>query len=193
MGNKVNCYCCTNVGGVKPIELNGRRLELCAYCFTAVTEFVEHRKTGYAVNITWGGGKIGFTCWVSLRKFILEHNIKEVLEFGTGLSSELMIVEGIDLTSLDTLENHSKLFQEHKHYKNKAKFIHYERGNIPELGRTWPLVIVDGPNKRGPEVRAAMKYSNRFIHLHDPNLGEQSFFPNEEWKEIRFKFYGKSN
>lgn len=193
MGPKVNCYCCPAVGGYREITLHGKSFKVCGYCFTAISSFIQHRANGHAINVIWGGGKFDLGSWTTLKSFLREHKIDEVLEFGTGLSSELMVLEGIKLTSLDVLKNHSQLFQNHKLYKDKAEFIYYEPGNIPNLSRTWPLVVVDGPQRRAPEVRAAMKYSSEFIYLHDPNLGEEGFFPNEEWKEIKFKFYGKSN
>ena len=51
-------------------------------------------------------------------------------------------------------------------------------------GRKWDFVFVDGPQERSREVKVAMKVSSKYIFLHDPNFGEQSFFPNEEWVKV---------
>jgi hypothetical protein len=32
-----------------------------------------------------------------------------------------------------------------------------------------------------------MDLSNKFIFLHDPNMGEQDYFPNDEWQPIHPK------
>ena len=46
------------------------------------------------------------------------------------------------------------------------------------------MVFVDGPHERSKEVKVAMKLAKRFIYLHDPNLGEQTFFPDDNWKLV---------
>ena len=176
----------------RPVTILDKVFVLCARCAFDARTMLESRVQQLAINMTWGGGKITFGCWHFIRDLLREFGIKEVLEIGTGISSELFINEGIKLTSLDSLEYHVNQFKINKHFSRYAEFIYYKDSlHIPDLGRKWDFVFVDSPNERSNEVKYAMEISNRFIFLHDPNLGEESFFPNDQWIQVRHKLYEK--
>ena len=180
-----------------PVTLGDRKLEVCEFDFLKIQSFIDGSINGSVINILWGAGRIGWSDWYYLRGFLRENNIKEVLEFGSGLSSELFIIEGMDLVSCDILKHHIFGFQKHLAYAS-AVFIPYpDDKTLPDLearfpGRKWDFVFVDGPQERSKEVRLAMKLSKKFIFLHDPLFGEQSFFPNEEWNQVNSKLFCKA-
>jgi len=176
---------------------------LCGWCQNRVSEYIKTNISHDGINILWGCGRIGYGEWCSLRDFLREHKIKEVLEFGTGLSTELLVNEGIKVVSCDVFKPHLELFAKLIPMQGMAEFHWYpdypDTEHLPDFdklypGKKWDLVFVDGPQVRPREVKMAMKLSNKFICLHDPNLGEQSFFPNEEWKfvEGHDRYYQKT-
>ena len=201
----MNCDVCKRdqgPDGTQPLEFLGKHYNLCPFDQLEVQRFIDSRISGDIININWGGGKLAPGCWEYLREFLRENKIKEVLEFGAGLSSELFFLEGMDLVSFDVLDFHIAMLAKCSSMKasftgiNKAKFYAYEYGVPPPVkelypGRKWDFVFVDGPQERSREVKVAMEVSSKFIFLHDPNMGEQSFFPNEEWEQLSIKLFKK--
>jgi len=186
----MKCEIC-ELENAAPFTLPPKEYQLCGWCLNRVREFINTNINHSCVNIAWGCGKVGWHDWFALRDMLRTYNIREVLEIGSGLSSELMVNEGIKLVSFDFLQNHSNLLKNLSSLKNSATF-HWYDGSInlydtyyklyPD--RKWDFVFVDSPHERSTEVRLAMEISSRFIFLHDPNLGEQGFFPNEHWVSV---------
>ena len=183
-----DCQICGNKrdGRIPPLEICGETYFLCCWCMGRVNAYIHGNIHNEVINIFWGAGRIGRE-WYSIREFIRKNDIKDVLEFGTGLSTELFVVEGIPIVSFDILANHVELYKKLGAMKGRVEFYHYAHNTIPNFdilfpNRKWDLVFVDGPHERSREVRAAMKLAKRFIYLHDPNLGEQSFFPDDNWE-----------
>jgi len=174
----------------KKVCLCNKQYTLCGWCQMRVMQYIDGNITHSIINIYWGAGHICWSSWNSLRDIIRKYDIKEVLEMGIGLSSELFVNEGLELIGIDLWKEHVELYQKHLGLKSKAKFYWYpDSQHLPDFdklypGRKWDFVFVDGPQVRGDEVRLAMKLSNKFIYLHDPNMGEQGFFPNDEWKLV---------
>lgn len=172
-----------------PVKVGNEEFRLCGFDMTKVQTFIDGSIKGSVINIAWGAGRLCWSSWASIRETIRKNNIKEVLEFGTGLSSELFLNEGLELISCDILREHIKIFQKHQGYK-QATFIPYpESGELPDIealypGRKWRFIFVDGPQERSREVQLAMRLSTEFIYLHDPNMGEQTFFPDEGWAPV---------
>lgn len=176
-------------GSFKKIEIWGDEYTLCGWDAFRVKQYIDYNISHDAVNIFWGAGHISYTCWYWLRRFIRTFEIKEVLELGIGLSSEMFVAEGLKLVGFDVWPKHVKLYQEHLALKNDAIFHNYPDQTVPPVedlypGRRWDFVFVDGPQRRAHEVRVAMKLSERFIYLHDPNAGEEEFFPNDDWVQL---------
>ena len=173
--------------GLHEVTVHKQLFGLCEWCALKIRDQLECVKTSHMSNIFWGAGHISWTCWYQIREYLRRFNVTEVLEFGIGLSSELFVNEGIKVVGFDACKPHVEQYQNLLSLKNDAEFHYYEdlkRGpNVEELypGRTWDFVFVDGPQERAREVAVAMRVARKFIYLHDPNMGEQSFFPTPEW------------
>ena len=172
---------------------------LCEWCALKIQDTINATRSNHMSNIFWGAGHISWTCWFQIREYLRRHKITEILEFGIGLSSELFVNEGIKVIGFDVHKEHVETYQKLLPLKNHAVFHHYEdeRSGPPvhELypGRKWDFVFVDGPQERSREVNVAMQVARKFIYLHDPNMGEEGFFPTEEWigQETEPKFFIK--
>jgi len=192
----MKCDICGAEGIYETITVNNTKYSLCEYDLIFTERILHSRQCGEMLNIAWGDGRVNFGCWALIRDILRKNNITEVLELGAGLSSELFALEGMKLTSFDVLPNHIKLLQNLNPIKHTANFHHYEYGVAPPvkelyLNKTWDFIFVDGPQERSREVKVAMEVGTKFIFLHDPNMGEQNFFPNDQWKEVSHKLYEK--
>jgi hypothetical protein len=153
--------------------------EFCGWCRNRIDEFVKSNVNHSCINITWGCGRIAWSDAYYLGSFIRENGIREVLEFGTGLSTEIFAILGLRIVTCDVLKNHSDLFAEHQALKGIADVIWYEYGTLPDFevlypGKRWEFVFVDGPQARDLETEAAMRLSSKFITLHDPGLSKHN-------------------
>ena len=187
------CGSSVSVGEEKKIHVANKQYTLCTWCQVRVMQYIDGNITHEIINIYWGAGHVCWSTWRFLRRIIKRYNIKEVLEMGIGLSTELFVNEGLNVIGIDVLKQHVSLYQGLLPLKSKeanAVFHWYpDSQHVPNFdklypGRKWDFVFVDGPQRRANEVKLAMKLSNRFIYLHDPNLGEEGFFPNDEWKNL---------
>lgn len=188
---RVICTVCrneiTDKNGIHKVKFISDEHTLCEWCCMKFMDYARGLQTDHVSNIFWGAGHVSWTCWQTIRDFIRREKITEVLEFGIGLSSELFVNEGIKVVGFDACEPHVRAYQRLLPTANGAVFHHYEYGHdgppVERLypGRKWALVFVDGPQERSKEVEVAMRVATHFIYLHDPNLGEQGFFPNDDW------------
>ena len=170
----------------KSIVIHNKEYNLCGWDAMRVMQYIDYNVAHDAINIFWGAGHIGYSCWYSIQNILRKLGITELLEMGVGLSSEMFIAEGLKIIGFDVWKSHVELYQQHNGLKENAVFHLYEDGTTPPVeelypGRRWDFVFVDGPQRRSKEVELAMKLANKYIFLHDPNAGEESFFPNEEW------------
>jgi len=181
----MNCDICEEPiqpDSVHKITLHKKEFTLCGWDAQRVLQFIENNITHHSINIYWGVGHICWSTWGSLRVLIRQHNIKEILEIGTGLSTELFYNEGLKIVTMDSCKPHIELYKKLLSMKEQVDFHYYpDSDHLPDLdklypGKKWDFVFVDSPHERSREVKLAMKYSTKFIYLHDPNLGEQSFF-----------------
>ncbi|HUS88890.1 MAG TPA: hypothetical protein VMW91_05885 [Desulfosporosinus sp.] len=187
-----NCPVCLNdyddSETFQEFSILNNNFSMCSWCGFRVMQFVDGTIQHCVANIYWGAGRVCWSSWFGLRDIIRKYKIKEVLEMGIGLSSELFVNEGLNLIGIDILKQHVGMYQNLLPMKAAgAKFYWYpDSDHITDIesiypGRKWDFVFVDGPQERSREVKLAMRLSSRFIYLHDPNLGEQSFFPDENW------------
>jgi hypothetical protein len=149
--------------------------EICGWCQERLNQFKESNKNHSCINIAWGCGKIAWGDAYFLRDFIRENNIKEVLEFGTGLSTEIFAILGLKIVTCDTLKNHLELASKLQSLNGLADFIYYEE--LPDFeklypGKKWEFVFVDGGQGRDRETEIALTLSSKFIYLHDPGLSK---------------------
>ena len=178
------CHCETDRPEV--FKIWNEEYSLCGWDALRVKQYIDGNIAHSVINIYWGAGHICWSSWNSLRDFIRANGIKEVLEIGSGLSSEMFVAEGLSVISFDVWREHVELYKEHQGLKDKAVFHWYDDALPPPVkklypGRKWDFVFVDSPQERADEVKVAMEVSSKYIYLHDPNLGEQSFFPNDDW------------
>jgi hypothetical protein len=174
---------------VEAIDIYNRRYNLCPWCETCLGQFVDCRVNHSAINIHWGSGRVSWDDWRWLRDFVRANGIHEVLEFGTGLSTELFVNEGLEVTTCDILPYHSALFAQHPFIGQVATVLCYEEGHPPEFDRQWDFVFVDGPQERRAETLAAMRYSRRWIYCHDIPLIPTDLLPSEEWEALSDKLF----
>ncbi len=136
------------------------------------------------LNINWqGGGGFAQADWRFVMDIIRKYDVKHVLEYGCGLSTELMVAMGLDVISLETQEQFADVYR-------VAGFnvwlCDYDEG-YPDLGEAcFDLAFVDGPGEqerhdRSKSVIHAMRYCN-LIYLHDYNLGQfESLDAAKDW------------
>lgn len=199
----MKCQVCNSEEATEHFTVCGEEFNLCGFDALKTKTFTHGMVYHECININWGAGRIDYGSWTLIRDILRKNNIKEVLELGFGLSTELFVNEGMYVTGFDVHQVHVKVTQELNPIKNSVTLHHYQEVQIsdkePSTGfvraiyhnKKWDFVFVDGPHVRINEVREAMEVSNRFIFLHDPNLGEQTFFPNEQWKQVNGKLYEK--
>lgn len=167
----------------------GDNSEFCGWCDNRIQEFIRSNENHSAINITWGCGRINWNDAYAMRELVKEYDLKEVLEFGTGLSTEIWAILGMKVVSCDTLENHSKLFSELDSIKNYADILYYKSGTLPDFeklypGKKWEMVFVDGGQGRDLETEAAMKLSSKLIYLHDPGLSRFGLDLGNDWEQV---------
>jgi hypothetical protein len=134
-------------------------------------------------KILWSNRSIYKPDWLQLKKFLAEYKIKNVIEYGVGLSTELMMMEGIEVLSLETLDWWADICR--KAIGNEI--ITYQEGNIPEIDRKFDFAFVDGPQtKRTNEILHAKQHSD-IIYLHDLRPEEVKLL--DDWEVI--ENYGK--
>lgn len=132
-------------------------------------------------NIDWGAGKISRGCWLNIKRVLKEYNIRTLLEFGSGLSTELFSLEDLDeVWSLDILEPH---FEKMRAAVPGVKFIHYEKGHVPEINRKFDMVFVDGPSgDRSKELTISNEVALKVIYCHDWGRRQETVKLDGRWK-----------
>ncbi len=148
---------------------------------------IEHYKNGLLAKnkakILWGARSIHKKDWLLLKEFFKEYNIKSVLEYGVGLSTELMDLEGIEVVSLETIDWWADICRG----AIGNDVIHYKPGELPKIKRKFDMCFVDGPQtKRSFEIMHARKHSD-IIFLHDLRPEEVALL--NDWQII--SKYGK--
>lgn len=126
---------------------------------------IEHYRNGLLnkskAKILWGARSIHKKDWILLKEFFKEYKIKSVLEYGCGLSTELMGLEGIEVVSLEKIDWWADICRG----AIGNEVIHYQK--LPKIKRKFDMCFVDGPQtKRSEEILHARKYSD-IIFLHD--------------------------
>jgi hypothetical protein len=133
-----------------------------------IDQFKRSLETGYNSKILWGSRSIYRKDWIFLKRFINENRIVKVIEYGVGLSTELMYLEGCRIFCLEDLkwwaDHNRKVFKGIK----EINIIDYDIGSIPHFKELrFDLAFVDGPkDDRTETVEHAKKYSD-IIYCHD--------------------------
>lgn len=149
-----------------------------------VDKYINGLNNGKYAKILWGNRSINKIDWVHIKKFIQEYNIKTVLEYGVGLSTELMVLEGVKVVSLETLEWWTNICRK---IINK-EVIHYDSNKIPVFAKKFDMAFIDGP--KGGRVKEILhaKTISDIIYLHDPSRKNELELMND-WVEIEILNY----
>ena len=137
--------------------------------------------------ITWGDGGFQPDNWATVRDFILKHGFKTVIEYGCGVSTELLIALGMKVTSLETQAKFADI--------PRANIIVCAYGEYPELG-AFDFAFIDGPGAyefesagKTPERRLSAEHAKRHaraVYMHDGGLGQPEVFDGDPaWECIR--------
>ena len=138
-----------------------------------IDQFRRSLDTGYNSKILWGSRSIYRKDWIFLKKFISENRIKKVIEYGVGLSTELLYLEGCNIFCLEDLkwwsDHNRKVFKGIK----EINIVDYDIGSIPHFKELrFDLAFVDGPkDDRTETVEHAKKHSD-IIYCHDKRQQE---------------------
>lgn len=132
-------------------------------------------------GIGYGGFSITALDWDFIKDVMLKNNVKNVLEFGSGLSS-LFISEHAKIDSFETDPKQAEFIKQR--CRNENLIIHLWDGISCELPQqNYDLVFVDGPKGKSSvgltggigrehSIRIASEHSDRII-IHDANREEE--------------------
>ena len=144
--------------------------------------------------ILWGEGRLTRGNWLAIKKVLFDYDIKTLLEFGSGLSTELFSLEPCieRLVSCDALKWHHDRMANQKLHSSVPGFktpdvelIHYEVGNLPTFDEKFDMVFVDGPGgNRTRELVLAKELAIKVIYCHDWGRGQEEVRPDGEWEMV---------
>ena len=138
--------------------------------------------------IHWdNGGGFGPDDWRVVYRLIRDHVVRTVIEYGCGLSTELMMAVGMKVTSIETVHKYADI--------PDAVILECEYGKYPEFYKMFDLAFVDGPGayefeSKGivPERRLSAEHAKRhsnLVYMHDGGLGQEECFKDDpEWTKI---------
>jgi hypothetical protein len=138
--------------------------------------------------IIWGTGGFSPDNWAALYTLIKEFNVKTVLEYGCGVSTELMRAIGMQVVSLETLQEYADI------PNADIRLVDYY--NLPNLDRKFDLALVDGPGahefevkKVAPERTLSVIHAKKYaplMYLHDGGVKQFEILDNDpEWVKYR--------
>jgi len=130
-------------------------------------------------KILWGSRSIYRHDWLVLKEFIGTHRIRKVIEYGVGLSTELMLLEGVNVLSLETMDWWAQQCKK----AFGANVLVYEEGHPPAITGEFDLAFVDGPkSKRTANILHAKALAPRYIYLHDKRPEEVALM--QDWQSV---------
>jgi tRNA A58 N-methylase Trm61 len=133
-------------------------------------------------NWPWGCGSIGEDDWHFLFKTIKEFGVKTVLEFGTGLSTLMMMGEVDSIVSYDTLEYHLENMKQR--IASNVTLRHWDGKGVKEDLDRFDFAFVDGPSggeNREHSMRIASEHSD-VVCVHDAGRKYE-----EQWQAKHLK------
>ena len=185
-------------------NLQGHRDEMRMKARKMAEEFFGYEKQGLAMlalgeeilqmskpslpPLEWTGWSLSPTDWVVLRDFLISRQIKDVLEIGPGLSTELMDRLGVCILSYETDPIHMERV---KRRVSKRVVIKQWNGQyLPKINSKYQLALIDGPaggDSREPSYRAIVDSSIPFVACHDCKRKEDKAWIDKYlggWKEV---------
>jgi hypothetical protein len=124
-------------------------------------------------SIIFGKGGLRFEDWRFVHRLILRYEVKTVLEYGCGLSTELLVCSGMKVTSLETQQKWAEPYLADRRFN--VILCNYSDG-YPDLKGRYDLGFIDGPgaaeiSDRSKSVLHAKQRCN-FLYMHDFNLNQ---------------------
>jgi hypothetical protein len=139
--------------------------------------------------LEWTGWSLDPFDWIALRDFLISKKIKNVIEIGPGLSTELMDRLGIHVLTYET----DPLFLLRMKCR-VGKGVTAKQWNglcLPEIDTSkYQLALIDGPvggDTREPAYSAIANSEIRFVACHDLKRKEDKALIDKyfgKWKEI---------
>jgi len=171
----------------------------CKWCLWMLKGFIMSVIHGHNLKIQWGNRSIYRPHWIEVKKFLGEHFLMPdktpVIEYGAGLTTELLVLEGYDLTTLEPNADYARMCQRiHRHV-----YPYKENEGPPILAKRFDFALVDAPQGQGArwrEMEHAVKHTDGYIYMHDPEenqvrvLEDNGWLPMEKWSKVKFhRFY----
>ena len=161
---------------------------ICHLCIRHIKQFCKQVIEGKRDRILWGMWALDKSVWIVLKKFLKEHKIKTVLEYGIGLSTELMVLDGYQVTCLEP----TKWFGERARKCVHSNVIIYDRGkdlkgiHTIEFKKKFDLGLVDSPgSKRKEEMIHATRNASRFIFMDNPCANQIGALEEAGWLPMK--------
>jgi len=192
----VECSMCKSPCDIKKTT-NILEFQLCGFCGWLMERSVGTMIQSKNMKILWGQRSLEKQDWIELKSFLRSNGIKSILEYGVGLSTELLLLEDYEVFSLECLSFYAQMFSR----KVGQNVLHYEAEiGPPELNKKYPLSIIDSPkNGRAKEAAHAIRHTERFIYMHNPLEDQISIIEPAGWVPIKslsqyhgyYRFYEK--
>lgn len=150
-------------------------------------KILEETHESKLVPIEWSGWSLDPTDWVILRDVLKTHNIEQVVEFGSGASTQLMDRMRIRIHSFETDPVH---IEKIKRLVSNTKFTLWNGIYPPALDKDYQLALIDGPvggENREPSYKAVANSNIPLVACHDYKRREDKIWIDKyfsNWKEI---------
>jgi len=168
---------------------------LCNRCRYYLERAMSSIIAGKGVGILWQAGRPDRGHWVEFVAFVREHQVSSVLEYGPGLTTELLALEK-NIKRIVSIECDPVWFGICKTVRmgEQVQLIkHDNRYSEPaDLDEHFDLGLVDGPDSgRVYSIKHARRYCD-LMYLHDPDTKDQldelaDMEASGEWKPYREK------
>lgn len=138
--------------------------------------------------LEWTGWSLDPTDWVILRDFLIDKQIKNVVEIGSGLSTELIDRFGIHVLSYETDPIHMERVK--KRVSERVVIQQWNGQCLPELDSKYQLALIDGPmngSNREPSYKAVASSNILFVACHDYKRKEDKVWIDKyfgDWKDV---------
>jgi len=136
----------------------------------------------------WAAYSIDPTDWIVLRDFLIHEDIKNVLEIGPGLSTELMDDFGIEVLSYETEPIYVERMR--RRVSKRVDVRQWSGLWLPEIDQKYRLAFLDGPaggESRESAYRILADSSVQFVACHDSKRAEDKVWIDKylgDWTEV---------
>ena len=176
----MRCFLCS--AEIKEASSSYKTWQLCGNCSWMVERMIGSMAHGKNLKIHWGNRSLAKNHWMELKAFLHIHQVTSVLEYGGGLSTELMLLDGYDVTVIESAGWYGRLCE-----KIFPKVI-IGNDNLPTFKGRFDCAIVDGPQGKGHRWRMvdhALEYTDRFMYLHDPEMLQVKILVEAGWNPMQ--------